>query len=219
MAQPDKMKIQAYTDLEFTKKKGEPYTVTVNPGKYTHSYVVKYDETGKIGAASTEVKFDQAAPQKLKFELLFDATGVIATGPTDLDAEITAFRKVVYDYQGEIHSPYYLKVYWGKLWFRSRLTELTINYTLFQSDGTPLRAKADVTFVGCVSPKTAAEEAATTSPDMTHRVLVRAGDTLPVMTYRVYGDSRHYLEVARTNQLADFRRLKPGTLLAFPPLS
>jgi nucleoid-associated protein YgaU len=53
---------------------------------------------------------------------------------------------------------------------------------------------------------------------MTHVRLVKEGDTLPALTREIYGDYRYYLEVARVNQLDDFRSLEPGTRLFFPPL-
>jgi nucleoid-associated protein YgaU len=56
------------------------------------------------------------------------------------------------------------------------------------------------------------------SPDMSHLIEVKAGDTLPLLCYRVYRDSSYYLEVARQNKLTDFRDLKPGSKLHFPPL-
>ncbi len=47
---------------------------------------------------------------------------------------------------------------------------------------------------------------------------MRGGDKLPLMCFAVYGDARHYLDVARVNGLADFRALVPGQQLLFPPL-
>lgn len=45
---------------------------------------------------------------------------------------------------------------------------------------------------------------------MTHIRVVAAGDNLPLMCERIYGDSRHYLWVADHNRLTDFRNLRPG---------
>ena len=56
------------------------------------------------------------------------------------------------------------------------------------------------------------------SPDMTHFVEVKAGDTLPLMCFRIYNDASYYLEVAKANGLSSFRRLKMGSFLYFPPL-
>jgi len=48
---------------------------------------------------------------------------------------------------------------------------------------------------------------------------VRDGDTLPLLCHRIYGDPGYYLDVARHNQLTDFRQLRPGAKLHFPPLA
>jgi len=49
-------------------------------------------------------------------------------------------------------------------------------------------------------------------------VVVKDGDTLPLLCHRIYGDSGYYADVARFNGLSSFRRLKPGLALHFPPL-
>ena len=38
------------------------------------------------------------------------------------------------------------------------------------------------------------------------------------MVYRIYGDPLLYIEVAKANGLTDFRNLKPGRTLVFPPV-
>jgi nucleoid-associated protein YgaU len=47
---------------------------------------------------------------------------------------------------------------------------------------------------------------------------VKKGDTLPLMCYRIYGDSRYYLQVAMANRLTNFRNLQVGDELFFPPI-
>jgi nucleoid-associated protein YgaU len=56
------------------------------------------------------------------------------------------------------------------------------------------------------------------SPDLSHTVEVQAGDTLPLLCHRIYKDAAYYPEVARANNIVDFRTLKPGLRLHFPPL-
>jgi nucleoid-associated protein YgaU len=56
------------------------------------------------------------------------------------------------------------------------------------------------------------------SPDLTHARKVIAGDTLPLMTYRVYDDSSYYLQIAKVNGLISFRQLATNIDLRFPPL-
>jgi len=48
--------------------------------------------------------------------------------------------------------------------------------------------------------------------------MVKEGDNLPLMTYRIYGDPKYYLEVAKANGIANFRKLKAGQMIVFPPI-
>ncbi len=217
MAFPTKMVIVSYTKSDFTGKAGQ-YTVLVNPEKYTQTLEVTYESNGAPGSKNSTLKFSKMPPADLKFELLFDATGAIDGSPTDLAAEIASFQKVVYDYDGTIHEPRYLMLYWGKMKFGARLTSLSYSYTLFAPNGAPLRAKADISFKNYENPATIAKEEDNESPDITHRIIVTAGDTLPGLCYRVYNDTRYTIDVARQNGLVDFRHLRSGQTLTFPPL-
>jgi nucleoid-associated protein YgaU len=102
--------------------------------------------------------------------------------------------------------------------FKSRLTKLDFTYSLFKPDGTPLRARAAVTFVGYTDEVELAKQANKTSPDLSHVLTVKGGDTLPLMCYQIYGTSAYYLQVAKVNQLINFRSLVVGSQLLFPPL-
>jgi nucleoid-associated protein YgaU len=217
MAFPTKMVIVSYTNSDFTGNAGQ-YTVLVNPEKYSQTLQVTYDSNGAPGSKKTALKFTNMPPAELKFELVFDATGAIDGSPTDLAAEIMNFQKVVYEYDGTIHEPRYLMLYWGKMKFGARLTSLAYNYTLFASNGAPLRAKVDVGFKNYENPATIVKEEDMQSPDITHRVVITAGDSLPLLCYQIYGDTKYYIDVARANRLVDFRRLRTGQTLTFPPL-
>ena len=60
-------------------------------------------------------------------------------------------------------------------------------------------------------------EAGKNSSDLTHIRVVQAGDNLPLMCFRIYGDSSFYIKVAKFNKLNDFRDIKPGDHITFPP--
>jgi nucleoid-associated protein YgaU len=214
---PSKLMILAFTKPNFTGKVGQ-YVAKVNPGSYKANYLLKYDEDGALGSAGTVVKFNRVPPARMDFELLFDGTGVLPGSPSDVTSEINAFLDVVYNYHGSIHEPYYLKLVWGRLSFGCRLDTLEIDYTLFKPNGAPLRAKARTTFVSSVDADTISAEMNDQSPDVTHEITVRAGDTLPLLCERVYGDANQYLGIARYNRLATVLHVAPGTRLAFPPL-
>ena len=37
------------------------------------------------------------------------------------------------------------------------------------------------------------------------------------MSFRIYDDTKHYMEVARKNELDTIMYIEPGTRIAFPP--
>ena len=133
--------------------------------------------------------------------------------------KIGHFKRLAYSVNGDIHKPNFLIVLWGKLRFKCRLNKLDIDYQLFDPTGIPLRAKVTVGFTEYLSDEEINKRLELKSPDLTHARTVIAGDTLPLMCHRIYGDSRYYLAVAEANQLRDFRNLQPGTRILFPPLT
>jgi len=136
-----------------------------------------------------------------------------------VDRAIRKFMDITQNIQSDTHKPNYLQINWGAYQFRGILAAATINYKLFNSSGLPIRATVTANFDQSLSRQ---EQAATTgreSPDLTHERIVKAGDTLPLMCQRIYGTQEYYLEVARANQLGNFRKLILGQKLIFPPLA
>lgn len=219
-----KMKIVSYTSADYSddSRDGE-FTAVINPESYQLDYKIEYNSEQGQGNSSTQQRYNFTKPEDLSFEFLFDATGALSTGvpgppKEDITEEIQQFKDMLTAYVGEKHEPRYLKLFWGTLLFKGRLSTLQIQFKLFRPDGRPLRAVAKATFKGSIEEnfRVALENAQ--SPDVTHVRTVIAGDTLPLMCHRIYGDSRFYLEVARINGLSDFRNLHTGDELLFPPL-
>lgn len=217
-AKLEKLTIYPFKDPGFSQKAGGPFTVSINPEKYSHSYSITYNDEQAFGSAGASIKFEKTAPEKVNMELIFDATGIIPGSSTDASKDVESFKAVAYNFNGEIHSPNYLKLSWGTLVFNCRLTSLEVNYTLFKPDGTPLRGRATVSFQGYVDDKTLALQENKQSPDLTHIITIKMGDTLPNLCQKTYGDPGYYKDVARVNQLVHYRNLVPGTKLFFPPL-
>jgi len=221
----EKMLVIAYQKSDFTSKVGE-FSVFINPEKYSHQFRICYNDTQAQGSSGGSPDFNRIPSDKLNFELVFDGTGVIPsklpgvlpfTGD-GIAEQIDTFKKLVFSYNGNIHSPNFLKLVWGKLLFKCRLTSMDISYTLFKPDGTPLRARVTTAFSGYNDEEALAAKANKTSPDLTHVRYVKAGDRLDLMCYEIYGTSRYYYQVAEFNQLTDFRKLKVGAEIIFPPL-
>lgn len=222
----EKMQILAYSDASFTTQLGPAFVVWINPASYTYKYKICYNNRQAQGSNGPSPDFNRIATDTVTLDLIFDGTGVVPSPnpsllppPNGIADQLAAFQKLVFDYNGTIHSPNYLWLSWGTLQFQCRLQSLGLDYTLFMPDGSPLRAKASCTFLGFTSEQQLAKEANNSSPDLSHLVTVKVGETLPNLCYRIYGTSLPYLQVAAVNGLSDFRNLKVGSQLLFPPLS
>lgn len=203
------------------------YEAFINPENYTLNYTVNFDCNGKRqGTGGRQAKFTSLGSEVLTFKFLFDDTGIIDGDIRDIlkkpsqgvFEDVQKFRKLLVGLNGETHQTPVQVLVWGNLIFTGRATELSLEYKLFNSNGEPIRAEANVKFIGTVNENKEAAKLKKSSPDLTHIVQVKAGDTLPLLCKKVYGDPRYYFQVAAANGLGNFRRLEPGMDLVFPPI-
>jgi nucleoid-associated protein YgaU len=228
-----KLKIKAFSDEQFSEEVADgEFRTLLNPETYIFKYKIEQNDDQASGTSATAPRFNRALPEDLELEFVFDRTGVLtdygSAGPSDdktfkdkgrgVIDDIEHFKKVVFDYNGEEHKPNYLIISWGTLLFKGSLSEMDITFKLFKPDGTPLRATARAKFKGFVEDDLRVAMENSSSPDLTHVREVKKGDTLPLMSYRIYGDSKYYLEVAKANRITNFRKLEVGQRIFFPPI-
>jgi uncharacterized protein YndB with AHSA1/START domain len=213
----EKLVIKAYEQPDYSGQAAGEFTATVNPNEITLAYEMEYDSSQGSGTTNSRMNFKKMKPGDLSLTFFIDGTG--AGGSTvDVQQKVEEFQTVT-GYNGRIHRPNYLKVVWGTLQVkRCVLKSASIAYKLFKPDGVPLRAVITATFTDNSDDQTRVAMAQDESADLTYIRLVRAGDTLPALCYKVYGDPGYYLEVARANRIDHFRELAPGTRIFFPPL-
>jgi hypothetical protein len=218
-----KLKIEAYSsrrrrasDLVGT------FVAMFNPGSLKRAFVIEYGSRQGYNSTSKKLNYTRSGPSELKLTLLLDGTGVDEsavndqTGGQNVSDRIKKFLNLTFQMNGKIHEPNYLSVRWGDLNFQCRLQSLDITYNNFDRDGTALRAELEIVLISDVEVKKRLTEENKSSPDLSHRRVVRSGDTLPLLTKEIYGSSASYLLVAQANGLDDFRNLVPGQELIFP---
>ncbi|MTB52944.1 LysM peptidoglycan-binding domain-containing protein [Lewinella sp. W8] len=223
----NKLKIYAYEDDNFTQAASgmsQPLEVKINPEGYKRSFIpLKADKNDVEKLARGEivdVKIIDPPPETLDLELIFDGTGAIP-GTGDVTDEIELLKKYVLLYNGKIHSTNYVKIEWGgssDLIFKGQLKSMSVDYTLFDPNGKPLRAKVKVAFSQYINSEMRESLKQKNSPDLTHVRTAKAGDNLPLMCYRIYGDSAYYVQVAEANHLDNVMVLEPGQKIVFPPI-
>ncbi|MDC8760334.1 CIS tube protein [Janthinobacterium fluminis] len=201
---------------------GKRFEVLINPSGYQHELNVKYNKCLTLGQSGSHIQFNAAHSEQIKLpQLVFDGTGVVALyGMKSVATLIKELLTLVYYVNGTSHEPNLVRFQWGAgMMFIGRVTKIDIDYTLFKPNGNPLRAKVTLHVLSDMSVQEILLRANKSSPDLSHLVEVRAGDTLPLLCNRIYRDPGYYMAVARFNGLVNFRDLKPGTQLRFPPLS
>jgi len=201
-----------------TVNDGSSFELMLNPSSYSHSYEIGYNKKEALGQLASDTKFSGIKPEKIGFDIVIDGTGVVELAGDDVKTQVKSLTDIVYKYDGSNHEPNHVRLLWGSLIFFGRLESMSVDYTLFKPSGEPLRAKIKLSFSGFMSKEEEALRANRSSPDLSHQIEVKAGDTLPALCYRVYKDSSYYLEVARANNITNFRDIEPGSKLHFPPL-
>lgn len=214
-----KLKIEAYSDDKFEKKVGNDFVAMFNPTAYGLKHEIVYAPSKPSGATGSPQKFQSVKPREFSLEFMFDGTGVATDGVVmDVSQKIKEFLDITGGFDGDAHRPKFLKVSWGDLISRCVLKVAEVNYSLFKMDGKPLRAKIKVDFTEAIDETTRVAKEGKNSPDLTHQRIVKAGDTLPLMCYNIYGDAKYYLHVAEFNGINNFRQLQIGREIHFPPL-
>ena len=215
----NKLKIVSFEDEKYGKRLGE-MDLDFNPTTLTHGHQIEFHDDGPPNTAAPESKYKKTGPESLSFDILFDGTGVADGSKVSVNARIEQFKKLAYYYNGSSHEIPYVIIIWGAfINFKGRIKSLEIKHTHFDfKTAQPIRSKLTVSFTKSIDSETETKERGQNSPDLTHVRTVKAGDILPLMCQDIYGDSKMYLQVAKINGLTDFRNLKLGSEISFPPL-
>ena len=215
------------------------YEAWFNPESYSFRYENEFQPVQGINTAGNGAKYSLTRSRTLSLKLIIDdtsATSGIASGasstsfsrtsrrflqkktPKTIHDQVEEFLDIAARMDGDIHEPRYLKLEWGDLIFDCRVQSVEVNYTLFNRSGMALRAELDVVFLEDLNPEKLAKLTNKNSPDLTHSRTVINGDTLPIMSDRIYRDPTYYIRVAQANKLNNFRKLRAGASLTFPPV-
>jgi len=199
---------------------GVPFIVMFNPESLAIAENVTWSPDCGVGRVGSDPKYIRVGPRSFTIEFTLDGTGVNTNGvKIPVTAQVALFRGVTTNIRGAIHRPPYLLVQYGTFINTCVLKSSTVTYTMFDMFGLPIRAKISASFtertVGALNDILGM----LSSPDLTHQVTVKEGDLLPLLTYRTYNNQDYYLQVAKVNRLKNFRKLKAGSKLVFPPIA
>jgi hypothetical protein len=190
-----------------------------NPREYVVAKSATWQRTPARGAASAPLpEFVGTNPRTLQMELLFDDW---ESGSGDVSKDVELLLALTNPTRDSINAntptPPIVFFQWGtKPLFDAYVKSVSARYTMFRSDGTPVRAHVTTAFEEVPSePPRQNPSSGGERGSRTH--VVSAGDTLHSIAYREYGDAALWRGIAVVNRVDDPLRLHVGNRLLVPP--
>ena len=191
----------------------EKIAVMFNPEEYTLSKDINYARVGVPGLSSPVLQFVHGNLQTLEMELFLD------TYEAHTDVRLRTKRIVdLLAIDPQTHAPPVLLFTWSSLSFVCVLGKVTQRFVMFLPDGTPVRARLQVTFNEFADPLLQAMAQKNQTADYTKLHVVTEGETLSSIAARVYDDPLVWRPIALANGLDDPRVLTVGQQLTVPKL-
>lgn len=189
-----------------------------NPFEYTVSKSNSYAEQTKNRSKTPTFEFKKAGAQTLKLNLIFDAYEADDKDVSKMTSKLWKFMEPKTAASGNKKAePPHVAFEWGVFRFVAVITNMTQKFTLFTKDGTPVRAKVDVTFTQHKDVNDYKHQNPTSGGGPIQRVWqVVGGDRLDTIAAAVYDDATKWRRIADHNQITNPLALRPGQRLTIP---
>jgi nucleoid-associated protein YgaU len=189
-----------------------------NPKEVTITKAAKWErKTTKGSKKAGPPEFTGPEPSKMTLEMFFDATSardgsVVAA----VESLLTCCVPTPESAGQQKPSPPLVVLHWGSVSsFPAFVTSVSAKYTLFDTDGTPIRALCTVSLEEMPG-EPPRQNPTSGSPGVRRVHRTTAGDTLASVAYREYGDPAAWRALAVYNRIDDPLRVSTGTVLLLP---
>ena len=209
---------------ELRTENKEVIPLLFNPAELTITKAASWNAAESKGNNAPLLKFSAGQPGTLALSITLDTTdtGKSVTTHTDkLMSLVTVDPKLPStDKSRNKARPPWVTFNWGPLTsFKAVVERLSIKFTYFAADGTPLRAKADLALKQyedqAVKPL---QNPTSHTPSLQTVHRLSHGETLDRLAAKHYADSTRWRLIAEANNVVDPLALAPGTLLVIPEL-
>lgn len=203
---------------------GTSVSVQFNPEEYTLSRDINYAQAAIPGLSAPLLQFVSGNMQTLEMELFLDSYEAHKVGSRTVNPSQSDVRALVRQVtelmviEPSTHAPPVVLFTWGALAFTCVLARATQRYLMFLPDGTPVRARLNVSFNEYCNVDLEAREVKRETSDYSKRHVVSEGETLSTIAGREYDDPRLWRVIAVANRLQHARNLAPGLQLLLPSL-
>jgi len=218
----------------------ERYEVQYNPKEFTLEKALQHGEINIPGLDAPLQQFVRGQAEKLNVELFFDTTengmGKDATTVTTHTDRIYKLAKI----EDRSHAPPIVTFCWNSHFPGSSLSygsqsagssgnqtrnsfvgvveSVRQQFTLFSSEGVPLRATVTLILKEFRSLDEQLKLLRLNSPDRTHSHALNNGETLSSLAGKYYGNAKRWRFIARENGITDPRRLLAGRIITIPAI-
>lgn len=206
--------VKAQITVEHT---GERIDVLFNPEEYTINKDNNFASQGIPGLSGPLIQFVHGNMRTLEMELFFDTYDtpeLPKRDVRDLTNRVTGLLAI----DSDLHAPPVLQISWASLQFRGVLARASQKFIMFSDDGTPVRARVNVTFNEFIDAEREAREINRQTSDFSKFHVVRQGETLSMIAARVYDSPLLWRPIAVANRIDDPRSIETGRSLLIPAL-
>jgi hypothetical protein len=211
---------KAYLEVET----GARISCLFNPTELQISVGSNWRDEPVPGQPGRELEFLGGQSGTMSLELFFDTTdkGQTVASHTNELIKLTKIDTSLPGYNEATNNgrPPWVKFHWGGFHsFRCVVSSLSVSFVYFAADGTPLRAKANLSLTQFEPDETWPAQnptSGTPKPAASHQV--QPGENLALIAARYYGDATKWRPIAAGNGIADPFRLRPGSILDIPRL-
>lgn len=196
-----------------------PIDVQFNPDQFNFSEEAQYSNGSYWYSSNEKQQYTGSKKKTFAVTLYFDTAGAI-----DIDGNVQTNGSVknktdqienLAKITGNKHRPPEVTFLWGDIQFTGFVTTVKTSFTLFSPEGSPLRAKVDVT----MQEKNIDKEAnPLESPDRTKTRVLSEDISIWSLAQLEYGDIKEWRRIAKANSILNPFEVETGRILVVPAI-
>jgi nucleoid-associated protein YgaU len=193
----------------------EKIDVLFNPAEYSIEKSNQFQSTPIVGLSTPLTQFISGNARTLTMDLFFD-TYEKGTDVRQHTGKLFSLLEI----DSELHAPPLCQFVWGSIILKATIEKITSKFTMFLSDGTPVRASLNVSFKEYATLTEQLNHSRLHSADKTKIVTTQVGDSLWLLAARHYGDPGAWRIIADANpSIDDPTELSSGMELKLPSIA
>jgi contractile injection system tube protein/LysM domain-containing protein len=212
------MGLAKVTITAFRKGGPEIFIALFNPEEYTLNQDNNFAVQGIPGLSGPVVQFVNGNLRTLEMELFFDTWDTPTLPKKDVRTEFTDRFVRLMEIDSDLHAPPLLLVSWTSLQFRCVLARANQKFTMFDTEGRPVRARLTCAFNEVIDPEQEAKRLNLQTADFSKAHVVTLGENLNTIANFYYEDPEKWRPIAVANGIDDPRAIFTGQSLLIPSL-